>query len=124
MLTVWVGHRSIGCVLCPVTTTNVSTLPLVLWETSLGLPLTGLNKQILVEYLWNEQPRIVETMAQVPPGMGAGGVARQEGLHRTSQGDGEVGVGLQTQVKLSPASSWLGLGWVRSGDIYPVFIIQ
>lgn len=102
------------------------TLPLVLWETSdsLALPLTGLNKQILVGYLWNEQPRAVKTMAQVSPGTGAGGGGQTEGgAQNPRQGDSEVGVGLQAQVKLNPAS-WPGLGQVRSGAIYPVFITQ
>lgn len=89
-----------------------------------ALPLTGLNKQILTGYLWNEQPRAVETMAQVPPGTGAGDGGQTEGgAQNPGQGDSEVGVGLQAQVKLNPAS-WLGLGQVRSGDIYPVFITQ
>lgn len=90
-----------------------------------ALPHTGLNKQILVEYLWTEQPRAVETMAQVPPGTGAKDGGQTAGASQNpGQGDGGVGVGLQAQVKLNPASSWPGLGQGKSAGIYPVFVIQ
>lgn len=63
-------------------------------------------------------------MAQVPPGTGTGGGGQtEEAAQNPGQGDSEVGVGLQAQVKLNPAS-WQGLEQGRAGDIYPVFITQ
>lgn len=74
------------------------------------------------------QPRVVETMAQVPPGTRAEDGGQTQGLHGTPvreiQGDGEVGAGLQARVRLIPASNWLGLEQGMSGDIHPVFILQ
>lgn len=125
-MTDWVGHKSIACVLCPVAPSShhglytrtlhlphAATCPVGNLCDSPALPLTGLNKQILVGYLWNEQPRAVETMAQVPPGTGTGGGGQtEEAAQNPGQGDSEVGVGLQAQVKLKAQSqSFLtGLG--------------
>lgn len=104
---------------------HVATCPVGNLYDSPALPLTGLNKQVLVGYLWNEQPRAVETMAQVPLGTAAGDGGQTVGAAQNpGQGDGELEVGLQPQVIPNPASSWPGLEQGRSGDIYLVFIIQ
>lgn len=47
-------------------------------------------------------------------------VARQRAAQNPGQGGDEVGMGLQAQVKVNPAS-WPGLGQGRSRDICPVF---